>query len=128
MRHIRQPELYSVDYNVLRQRFLSAARRSNAALFEYKHPLHGPGGEHLFTDVAYLGERNASKKLVILSGTHGVEGQFGSACQAEWLAANNPLPLPPRYGCGDDPSDQPMGNSMEPTGQRGQCRSQPKLR
>ena len=95
MRHIRQPELYSVDYNVLRQRFLSAARRSNAALFEYKHPLHGPGGEHLFTDVAYLGERNASKKLVILSGTHGVEGQFGSACQAEWLAANNPLPLPP---------------------------------
>ncbi|WP_019565030.1 DUF2817 domain-containing protein [Agrobacterium sp. 10MFCol1.1] len=95
MRHIRQPELYSVDYNLLRQRFLSAARRSNAALFEYKHPLHGPGGEHLFTDVAYLGERNASKKLVILSGTHGVEGQFGSACQAEWLAANNPLPLPP---------------------------------
>lgn len=95
MRHIRQPELYSVDYNVLRQRFLSAARRSNAALFEYEHPLHGPGGEHLFTDVAYLGERNASKKLVILSGTHGVEGQFGSACQAEWLAANNPLPLPP---------------------------------
>ncbi|MCZ7469189.1 DUF2817 domain-containing protein [Agrobacterium rhizogenes] len=93
MRHIRQPELYSVDYTVLRQRFLSAARRSGAALFEYKHPLHGPGGEPLFTDVAYLGERNASKKLVILSGTHGVEGQFGSACQAEWLSANNPLPL-----------------------------------
>ncbi|MFA1672049.1 DUF2817 domain-containing protein [Rhizobium mongolense] len=94
MRHIKQSELYSVDYKVLRQRFLSAARRSNAALFEYKHPLHGPSGEHLFTDVAYLGERKASKKLVILSGTHGVEGQFGSACQAEWLSANNPLLLP----------------------------------
>ncbi|MFF0952877.1 DUF2817 domain-containing protein [Rhizobium leguminosarum] len=94
MRHIRQPELYSVDYNVLRQRFLSAARRSNAALFEYRHPLHGPSGEELFTDVAYLGERDVSKKLVILSGTHGVEGQFGSACQAEWLSANNPLQLP----------------------------------
>jgi polar amino acid transport system ATP-binding protein len=95
MRHVRQPELYSVDYNVLRQRFLAAARRSNATLFEYKHPLHGPGGEHLFTDVAYLGQRDASKMLVILSGTHGVEGQFGSACQAEWLAANTPLQLPP---------------------------------
>ena len=94
MRHIRQPELYSVDYNMLRQRFLSAARRANAALFEYKHPLHGPGGENLFTDVAYLGDRNASRKLAILSGTHGVEGQFGSACQAEWLAANNPMKLP----------------------------------
>ncbi|WP_413786062.1 DUF2817 domain-containing protein [Agrobacterium sp. rho-13.3] len=94
MRHIRQPELYSVDYSVLRQRFLAAARRANATLFEYEHPLHGPGGEPLFTDVAYIGERDASKMLVILSGTHGVEGQFGSACQAEWLAANTPLQLP----------------------------------
>lgn len=94
MRHIRQPELYSVDYNVLRQRFLASARRVNATLFEYRHPLHGPAGELLFTDVAYLGERTASKVLVILSGTHGVEGQFGSTCQAEWLSANNPFQIP----------------------------------
>ena len=94
MRHVRQAELYSVNYGVLRQRFLAAARRANATLFEYQHPLHGPDGEGLFTDVAHLGERNASKMLVIISGTHGVEGQFGSACQAEWLSANCPWQMP----------------------------------
>ncbi len=94
MRHVRQPELYSVDYSILRQRFLAAARKAGAALFEYPHPLHGPKGETLATDVAYLGARNASKLVVLISGTHGVEGQFGSACQAEWLAANCPWELP----------------------------------
>lgn len=94
MRHIRQPELYSVGYSILRQRFLAAARRAGATLFEYQHPLHGPDGELLSTDVAYLGERDASKMLVVISGTHGVEGQFGSACQAEWLSANCPWQLP----------------------------------
>lgn len=94
MRHERQPELFSVDYNVLRQRFLASARRADATLFEYEHPLHGPGGERLYTDVAHIGDRNASRLLVIISGTHGVEGQFGSGCQAEWLSANCPWQLP----------------------------------
>lgn len=94
MRHVRQPELYSIDHSILRQRFLAAARKAGAALFEYPHPLHGPNGETLTTDVAYLGARSASKLVVLISGTHGVEGQFGSTCQAEWLAANCPWKLP----------------------------------
>lgn len=91
MRHIRQPELYSVDYNVLRQRFLSAARRSNAALFEYKHPLHGPGGEHLFTDVAYLGERNALKNSSSCPARTELRGN------SDRLARLNGLPQTTRY-------------------------------
>ncbi|WP_341487291.1 DUF2817 domain-containing protein [Pararhizobium sp. A13] len=94
MRHARQLEICSVDYSTLRQRFLSAVRKAGATLFEYQHPLHGPGGEVLSTDVAYLGQRNASKLMVLISGTHGVEGQFGSTCQAEWLSANCPWRLP----------------------------------
>ncbi|EPE96109.1 DUF2817 domain-containing protein [Rhizobium grahamii] len=94
MRHERQPELFSVNYNILRQRFLASARRANATLFEFEHPLHGPDGETLFTDVAHIGSRDASKMLIVISGTHGVEGQFGSACQAEWLSANPGWQLP----------------------------------
>ncbi|MDR6756834.1 polar amino acid transport system ATP-binding protein [Mycoplana sp. BE70] len=85
---------YSVDYATLRARFLAAAQKAGAELHEYSHPLNGPGGEHLATDVAFLGRRDASKLMVLISGTHGVEGQFGSACQSTWLAENCPWRLP----------------------------------
>ncbi|HVK90147.1 MAG TPA: DUF2817 domain-containing protein [Mycoplana sp.] len=85
---------YSVDYATLRERFIAAAQRAGAELHEYRHPLNGPRGEHLATDVAFLGRRDASKLMVLISGTHGVEGQFGSACQTAWLAENCPWRLP----------------------------------
>ncbi|RFB83471.1 ABC transporter [Rhizobium leguminosarum bv. trifolii] len=94
MRHERQPELFSVNYGVLRQRFLASARRAKATLFEFEHPLHGADGEQLYTDVAHIGARDASRVLIVISGTHGVEGQFGSACQSEWLSANAAWQLP----------------------------------
>lgn len=85
---------YSVDFSELRRRFLTAASQAGAQLTEYLHPLHGPDGEVLATDVAYIGERGAQKLLVLVSGTHGVEGQFGSACQTAWLERNTPWRLP----------------------------------
>jgi len=85
---------YSLGFADLRRNFLLAARRANAELFEYPHPLHGPDGETLATDVALLGRRDAPKLLVLISGTHGVEGQFGSACQSAWLTQNHPWRLP----------------------------------
>lgn len=84
----------SVDYAELRRRFRAAAGRAGAELTEYLHPLHGPAGEALATDVAYLGRRDAAKLMVLISGTHGVEGQFGSACQTAWLEENSPWGLP----------------------------------
>ncbi|WP_315918326.1 DUF2817 domain-containing protein [Mesorhizobium sp. SP-1A] len=85
---------YSVGFADLRSRFRNAARRAGAELVEYLHPLHGPDGEPLATDVALLGRRDAAKLLILISGTHGVEGQFGSACQSAWLEANHPWRLP----------------------------------
>jgi len=86
--------LFSGDYSALRARFLAAARTAGASLVEYLHPLHGPGGERLATDVAYLGRNDARKLMVLISGTHGVEGPFGSACQTAWLSQNSPWQLP----------------------------------
>jgi hypothetical protein len=72
-------------YRQLRERFLKAASDVGATLSEYPHPLQGPFGEALFTDVAWIGAPDASKVLVALSGTHGVEGYYGSDCQSRWL-------------------------------------------
>ena len=94
---MREPDpapSYSLGFADLRRNFQTAARCVNAELFEYPHPLHGPDGETLVTDVALLGRRDASKLLVLISGTHGVEGQFGSACQSAWLTQNHPWRLP----------------------------------
>ncbi len=85
--------LFAGDFSALRARFLAAARQAGADLVEYLHPLHGPNGERLATDVAYLGRNDAKKLLVLVSGTHGVEGPFGSACQTAWLSQNSPWQL-----------------------------------
>lgn len=82
------------DFSALRERFLSAATAAGASLREYRHPLSGPRGEVLATDVAVLGDPCAKRFLVALSGTHGVEGYYGSDCQTRWLRelASRPLP------------------------------------
>ncbi|GAA4160599.1 DUF2817 domain-containing protein [Shinella granuli] len=85
---------FAGDFSALRARFLAAARTAGASLVEYLHPLHGPDGERLATDVAYLGRNDARKLMVLISGTHGVEGPFGSACQTAWLCQNAPWQLP----------------------------------
>ena len=49
------------------------------------HPRQGREGEELAIDVAELGPPDASDVVVIVSGTHGVEGYCGSALQSHWL-------------------------------------------
>lgn len=68
-----------------RAQFLYAAEAAGALVTSYAHPLNGPAGESLATDVAWLGAPDARRVLVAISGTHGVEGYYGSACQTEWL-------------------------------------------
>lgn len=45
-------------------------------------------------DFAWLGPASAQRVLVSLSGTHGIEGFAGSACQRAWLATEAPGHLP----------------------------------
>ena len=76
---------FSADYASARAAFLQAANAAGAALSSYPHPLAGPNGEVLATDVAWLGPEDAGSVLVLLSATHGVEGFHGSAAQIDWL-------------------------------------------
>ena len=73
------------SYVQLRAQFLAAATRRQASIHHYPHPLKGLQGEDLFTDVAVLAKPGTQKWLISVSGTHGVEGFYGSMCQTEYL-------------------------------------------
>jgi hypothetical protein len=72
-------------YQESRVRFLEAAERAGASIQSFEHPRPGMNREALAIDVAELGEPDAPAVLLIVSGTHGVEGFTGSALQHHWL-------------------------------------------
>lgn len=84
--------LFEPNYRNARQRFLVAARQTGATLAAHIHPRTGLHGEELALDTAWLGPRDASRILVSISGVHGVEGIYGSACQTGWLQTQPTLP------------------------------------
>lgn len=69
-----------------RTRFRRLAAQAGAALEAHPLAVRGPSGEALSLDVARLGAARARRVLAVQSGTHGIEGYFGSAVQQEWLA------------------------------------------
>lgn len=76
----------TANYQESRERFLDAAQEAGAAIRSWPHPLTGIDGEELAVDVATLGAPDATGVLLVVSGTHGVEGYTGSALQHRWLA------------------------------------------
>ncbi|ALM82272.1 M14 family metallopeptidase [Bordetella sp. N] len=87
---------FAEDYASARHLFLEAATAAGAELTAYVHPdRKGPEGEALAVDVATLGPQDAHRQLLILSGTHGLEGRAGSAMQVAWLLAGDGGRLPP---------------------------------
>jgi hypothetical protein len=89
-----QPDLavFSRSYSEARDKFLAAAAAAGARMDSHPHPLRGPAGEALATDCAWLGPEDASRVLVVLSATHGVEGLAGSGPQVHWLRRPDALP------------------------------------
>lgn len=74
-------EYFSPDYASARVRFRAAAARAAVPTITYVLPDHrGPGGETLSLDVARLGATEAQSALLVVAGTHGVEGLAGSGC------------------------------------------------
>jgi predicted deacylase len=65
---------FAGSYAEARAKFIDAAQTAGAALTRYPHDDRALG-----TDVAVLGRADASRRLVMVSGTHGVEGFAGSA-------------------------------------------------
>ena len=87
-------ESFSADYAEARAKFLKAAADAGGALEALLHPEPGPDGGQLATDVAWFGPKDAPAVLVMISGTHGVEGFCGSGAQIDWLRRGGASGLP----------------------------------
>ena len=85
---------FSRDYTEAREKFLAGAAAAGAEIRTYPLDHPGPDNLELTTDTAWVGPRSARAVLVTVSGTHGVEGFFGSAVQVEWLQRNKVTSLP----------------------------------
>jgi len=85
--------LFPADYVEARRSFLAAAQARGARVSSWRHPFaKGPAREDLFIDVATFGPDTATRGLLVISGTHGVEGYAGSAVQTGWLREAQPEP------------------------------------
>lgn len=85
---------FASDYGEAREKFLAAARVAGAATDRFANPSKGPKSEALSTDVARLGPADASRIVMTISSTHGVEGYCGSGFQVDWLASVGASGLP----------------------------------
>lgn len=72
---------FDSKYAKARYNFLAAATDQATMIRSWQHPLRGIGGEKLYLDLAWFGDLAADKVLVLISGTHGVEGYCGSGIQ-----------------------------------------------
>jgi len=84
------------DHVSARADFLAAAEAAGAELQHIAHPGSGPDGGPIGIDLACLGPTDAEDVVLIVSGTHGVEGYAGSPLQSHWLrehAAAQPAAL-----------------------------------
>ncbi|MBS0278360.1 MAG: M14 family metallopeptidase [Proteobacteria bacterium] len=74
------------DYREARHAFIAAAEANDLGVTSRLHPAeNGADGKPLFLDTATIGERDAKTALLLISGTHGVEGYFGSGVQTGLL-------------------------------------------
>jgi hypothetical protein len=92
-------DFFATSYAQARSGFTEAAKAAGARLTRYVHPERtGPDDEILSVDVAHLGDLQGKKQLVVISGTHGLEGYAGSAAQIAWLKLGQSGKLPQGVG------------------------------
>ena len=92
-------ECFSDTYAEARAKFCGAAAEAGGALRSWLNPkARGPNGERLFLDTARFGPADAANMLVLIAGTHGVEGHCGSGAEIAWLRSGGPSKLPPDTG------------------------------
>src|ERR1700759_3864425 len=77
---------FPADYRAARRAFVAACEaRGLDAISRVPPGVKGPDGKPLFMDAVAMGLRDATKALLLISGTHGVEGYFGSGVQTGLL-------------------------------------------
>ena len=74
-------DCFAHSYVEARSNFLNACSTTATFIKSWQHPLRGIAGEKLYLDLAWFGDVAAKKVLVLVSGTHGVEGYCGSGIQ-----------------------------------------------
>lgn len=80
-------DVFPADYFFARKRWrllLSQGLPSSEPL-GFPCPDVGPNGEELVTDTVWIGPEDAEKVVVVVGGTHGIEGFAGSAVQIDHL-------------------------------------------
>ncbi len=80
--------VFPASYAAGRQHWLAQLNKLSGHTRVLPYPCTGigPEGEQLITDTAWIGPEEASRVLVLLGGTHGIEGFAGSAVQIDQLA------------------------------------------
>jgi hypothetical protein len=91
---VNSAESFSATYAEARAKFRETAEAAGGALEVFENSNRGPDGGDLSTDVAWFGPKSAEKVLVLVSGTHGVEGFCGSGAQVDWLRRGEQATLP----------------------------------
>jgi len=76
---------FSADYVTARGKFRDAAAEAGSVIASYTNPAPSPTGAELVTDTAWLGPERPARLLIVMSGTHGVEGFCGSGIQVGLL-------------------------------------------
>ncbi|MEM6583222.1 MAG: M14 family metallopeptidase [Pseudomonadota bacterium] len=74
-------DCFSDTYREARNSFLRACEAKSIHLESHEHPLLGIDNEAMFADVAEIGRPGAEDVIVLVSGTHGIEGYCGSGIQ-----------------------------------------------
>jgi hypothetical protein len=88
-------ECFSESYAEARAKFCGAAADGGGAIRSWLNPkARGPNGEALYLDTARFGPTDATDMLVLVAGTHGVEGHCGSGAEIAWLRSGGPTRLP----------------------------------
>ena len=77
-------ELFPANYASGRQRWL-AELGDEMHCFSYSCSGSSPEGDALFTDTVWIGPEDATNVVVLMGGTHGVEGFAGSAIETDIL-------------------------------------------
>lgn len=85
---VPSPAVFPGTYSASRVQWLDYVRRTpiSAKCREFTADGSSPEGEALVTDTAWFGPDTASRVLVLMSGTHGIEGFAGTAVLCDTLS------------------------------------------
>jgi hypothetical protein len=89
MKNYKFSGYFSKSYIEARQRFIMRASEKGLEVQSYDFGIRGVDNENLVMDTVEIGNKNSNNVLFIVSGTHGVEGFAGSACQLSLLDRAN---------------------------------------